>query len=102
MAGVGTLIKQAQKMKRTIEQLNARLEAQEIDVTSGGGAVKIKISGTGVFRAIELDPELLKEDPKIVGETLLVAVQDAAKKAHDLHEEETQKVTGGMSFPGLM
>jgi DNA-binding YbaB/EbfC family protein len=89
-------------MQRTIEQLNAQLAAREIDVTSGGGAVKIKISGTGEFRSIELDPELLKEDPKIVGETLLVAVQDAAKKAQELHEAETQKVTGGMSLPGLM
>ncbi len=102
MAGVGKLIKQAQKMQRTIEQLNAQLDAKEIDVTSGGGAVKIKISGTGVFRSIDLDPELLKEDPKIVGETLLVAVQDAAKQAQEFHEAETQKVTGGMSFPGLM
>jgi DNA-binding YbaB/EbfC family protein len=102
MAGVGKLLKQAQKMQRTIEQLNAQLAAREIDVTSGGGAVKIKISGTGEFRSIELDPELLKEDPKIVGETLLVAVQDAAKKAQELHEAETQKVTGGMSLPGLM
>ncbi len=102
MAGVGKLLKQAQKMQRTIEQLNAQLAAKEIDVTSGGGAVKIKISGTGEFRSIELDPELLKEDPKIVGETLLVAVQDAAKKAQELHEAETQKVTGGMSIPGLM
>ena len=45
MAGVGKLLKQAQKMQRGIEALQTQLEAKEIDVTSGGGAVKIKING---------------------------------------------------------
>jgi DNA-binding YbaB/EbfC family protein len=102
MAGVGTLRKQALKMQRSIEQLNAQLSAKEIDVTSGGGAVKIKISGTGNFLSLTLDPELFKEDPKIVSETLLVAIQDAARQAKDFNEAETQKITAGFSIPGLM
>ncbi len=102
MAGVGTLRKQALKMQRSIEQLNAQLSAKEIDVTSGGGAVKIKISGTGNFLSLTLDPELLKEDPKIVSETLLVAIQDAARQAKEYNEAETQKITAGFSIPGLM
>lgn len=89
-------------MQRSIEQLNAQLSAKEIDVTSGGGAVKIKISGTGNFLSLTLDPELLKEDPKIVSETLLVAVQDAARQAKEFNEAETQKITAGFSIPGLM
>src|SRR5205807_8700891 len=66
MAGVGTLLKQAQKMQRGIEALQAQLEAKEIEVTSGGGAVKIKVSGSGKFLALTLDPEFLKEDAKLV------------------------------------
>ena len=42
MAGLGKLVKQAEKMKRGIESLQAQLDAKEIDVTSGGGAVKVK------------------------------------------------------------
>ena len=42
MAGVGTLLKQAQKMQRGIEALQTQLEAKEIEITSGGGAVKLK------------------------------------------------------------
>ena len=45
MAGVGTLLKQAQKMQKQIELMQASLATREIDVTSGGGAVKIKING---------------------------------------------------------
>ena len=83
MAGLGKLVKQAEKMKRGIESLQAQLDAKEIDVTSGGGAVKVKISGSGRFIGLSLDPEFLKEDAKLVSDTVLAAVQDAAKQAKD-------------------
>jgi DNA-binding YbaB/EbfC family protein len=102
MAGLGKFMKQAQKMQRGIEALQTQLEAKEIDVTSGGGAVKIKISGSGKFLALTLDPEFLKEDAKLVSDTILVAVQDAAKQAKEYNEAEMQKVTGAFQLPGLM
>jgi len=102
MAGVGKLLKQAQKMQRGIEALQAELEAKVIDVTSGGGAVKIKISGSGKFLALELDPEFLKEDAKLVSDTVLAAVQDAAKQAKDYNDAEMQKGTSAFQLPGFM
>jgi hypothetical protein len=101
MAGLGKLVKQAEKMKRGIEALQAQLDAKEIEITSGGGAVKLKISGSGKFLALALDPEFLKEDPKLVADTVLAAVQDAAKQAKDYNEAEMQKVTGAFQMPGL-
>ena len=100
MAGVGTLLKQAQKMQRGIEALQSQLEAKEIDVTSGGGAVKLKVSGAGKFLSLALDPDFLKEDAKVVADTVLAAVQDAAKQAKDFNDSEMQKVTSGVKVPG--
>ncbi|MEX2044803.1 MAG: YbaB/EbfC family nucleoid-associated protein, partial [Opitutus sp.] len=102
MAGLGKLVKQAQKMQKGIEALQVQLEAKEIEVSSGGGAVKIKISGTGKFLALQLDPEFLKEDAKLVSDTILAAIQDAAKQSKDYNEAEMQKVTGAFNMPGLM
>ncbi|HXC02376.1 MAG TPA: YbaB/EbfC family nucleoid-associated protein [Opitutaceae bacterium] len=102
MAGVGKLLKQAQKMQRGIETLQTQLDAKEIDVTSGGGAVKIKISGAGRFISLTLDPEFLKEDAKFVADTVLAAVQDAAKQAKEFNDAEMQKVTSAFQMPGLM
>jgi DNA-binding YbaB/EbfC family protein len=102
MAGVGTLLKQAQKMQRGIETLQTQLEAKEIEVTSGGGAVKIKVSGSGKFLSLALDPEFLKEDAKLVSDTLLAAVQDAAKQAKAYNDAEMEKVTSAFKMPGLM
>lgn len=102
MAGVGKLLKQAQKMQRGIEALQVQLEAKEIEVASGGGAVKVKVNGTGKFLALTLDPEFLKEDAKLVADTVLAAVQDAAKQAKEFNDAEMQKVTSAFQIPGMM
>lgn len=88
-------------MKRGIEALQAQLEAKEIEVTSGGGAVKIRISGSGKFLSLALDPEFLKEDAKLVSDAVLAAVQDAAKQSKDYNEAEMQKITGSFQMPGF-
>ena len=102
MAGVGKLLKQAQKMQRGIEALQTQLDAKEIEVTSGGGAVKVKISGGSKFLALQLDPEFLKEDAKLVGDTVLAAIQDAAKQSKEFNEAEMKKVTSAFQMPGFM
>lgn len=102
MAGLGKLVKQAQKMQRGIEALQAQLEAKEFEITSGGGAVKLKVNGTGKFLSLTLDPEFLKEDPKLVADTVLTAIQDAAKQSKEYNESEMQKITGAFQMPGLM
>jgi DNA-binding YbaB/EbfC family protein len=101
MAGVGKLLKQAQKMQKSIESLQTQMEAKVIDVTAGGGAVKVKVNGAGKFLALELDPEFLKEDAKLVSDTLLAAIQDAAKQAKDFNDAEMQKVTSAFQMPGM-
>lgn len=88
-------------MQRSIEALQTQLEAKEIEVTAAGGAVKVKIAASGRFLGLVLDPEFLKEDAKVVSDTVLAAVQDAAKRAKDTHDSEMQKVTSAMQVPGL-
>jgi DNA-binding protein YbaB len=63
--------------------------------------VKVKINGAGKFLALTLDPEFLKEDAKLVADTLLVAIQDAAKQAKEFNDAEMQKVTSAFQMPGM-
>ncbi|GHC03206.1 YbaB/EbfC family nucleoid-associated protein [Cerasicoccus arenae] len=102
MAGVGKLLKQAQKMQRRIETLQEELAATELDISSGGGAIQIKINGQGEFLSLKLDPEFLKEDAEFVQDTLLEAVKEAAVKAKAFNEEKMGDATSGFQFPGMM
>ncbi len=101
MAGVGKLLKQAQKMQRQIEDLQKTLEARELEISSGGGAVKVKINGSGKFLGLTLDAEFLKEDPKVVQDAILAAVQEAATQAKELNDSEMQRISSAFQMPGM-
>src|ERR1700722_2488909 len=101
MAGVGTLLKQAQKMQRAIEAVQAQLEAREIEVSSGGGAIRLKVNGMGKFTALSLDPEFLRESPSVVAEALLASIQEAARQSKELNDSEMKKATSAFHAPGL-
>jgi len=102
MAGVGKMLKQAQKMQQRIEAVQQELAEKEIDVTSGGGAILIRISGSGRFLAVKFDPEFLKEDQTFIEESVLAALQEASDRAKAVSEEMMQKATAGFNLPGLM
>ena len=102
MAGLGKFLKQAQKMQQKVEATQAEIEAHELDVTSGGGAVSIRINGAGKFLSLEINPELLQEESSLVNETILAAVQDAADKAKAYSDEKMKSATAGFQMPGMM
>ncbi|MCZ6673413.1 MAG: YbaB/EbfC family nucleoid-associated protein [Verrucomicrobia bacterium] len=102
MAGVGKLLKQAQKMQKKIEALEAELATTTIDVSSGGGAISITIAVSGDIKAIQLDPEFIKEEKSFVEETLVTGVQEAIDAARKAKEEAMGEVTAGIQMPGFM
>ena len=101
MVGVGKLLKQAQKMQQKMEEAQASLSEEILEVTGGGGAVIIKISGMGEFKDLNLDPEFLKEDPEFVSDAILQAIVDASEQAKKKNDDAMSGLTGGMQMPGL-
>jgi len=101
MAGLGKFLKQAQKAQKQVEQVQQQLAARELEISAGGGAVRIKVNAAGDFLALTLDPEFLKEDAAVVGQTILDAVKEAAAQAKAVNEEEMNKITAQFQMPGL-
>lgn len=89
-------------MQKKMEEVQEVLSQQVIEVSSGGGAVQIQITGQGEFKGLQIDPEFLKEDKEFVEETLLAAFQEAVGTANKVRETEMNKVTDGFSLPGLV
>lgn len=99
MAGVGKLLKQAQKMQKAMEAAQAELEVLEVEGSAAGGAVKAIVNGQGAIKSIKIDPEFLKEDVESVETSIVSAIQDAASKAKQASEEKMSSITGGFSLP---
>lgn len=102
MAGVGKLLKQAQKMQKRIEEAQADLAATSVEVAHGGGAVKIIINGHSEISRLSLDPEFLKEPKEVVEATLLSALREAYAKSKEVNQARMSAATEGFGLPGLM
>ncbi|WP_291299463.1 YbaB/EbfC family nucleoid-associated protein [Elioraea sp.] len=101
MKNLGNMLKQAQQMQTRMQEMQAKLEAMEVEGASGAGMVKVKLSGKGDLRRVTIDPSLMAADEKEVLEDLLVAAHaDAKQKVEAMMAEEMQKATAGMNIPG--
>lgn len=98
---MNNLLKQAQKMQKQMEDMQAELETKEFEATAGGGAVKARVNGKKQLLGIEIKPEVVDpDDVEMLQDLVLVAVNDAMKRAEEESGDELKKITGGMSMPG--
>src|SRR5207244_580529 len=100
MADFMSLMKQAAEMQAKMQELQAELDRIEVEGTSGGGLVTIRMSAKGELKGLKIDPSLLKPEEKEILEDLLVAAHaDARRKADDVMQEKMKGLTGGLSLP---
>ena len=87
------LMKQAQEMQ-------AELDLIEVEGQAGGGMVRVTLTAKGQMKGLAIDDQLLKADEKVILEDLVVvAHEDARKKAERLLEEKMKGLTGGLALP---
>ena len=100
MKNLADIMKQAGQMQARMAEMQARLEATTIEGQSGGGMVKVKMTGKSVVTGLDIDPSLLKAGEKEILEDLIIAaLADAKSKAENIMAAEMKTVTGGMPLP---
>ena len=94
---MNNLMKQAQKMQEKMAAVQLELEQKTLEVTSGGGAVKIIITGKREIKEITLDKDVVDpEDIEMLQDLILSAVNEAVRQASEMVDNEMAKVTGGL------
>jgi hypothetical protein len=102
MAGLGKFLKQAQKMQEQMAQVQAELAQREVEASSGDGAIKATARCDGSIARIKIDPKVVDpNDVEMLEDLVLVAVKNALDVAKKTQTEEMNKVTAGMSLPGM-
>tara|TARA_B100001245_G_C22755631_1_gene365786 strand:+ start:41 stop:364 length:324 start_codon:yes stop_codon:yes gene_type:complete len=100
MVNIGNMMKQAQQLQKKIADAQEKLNAIEVEGTSGGGLVKVISTAKGEVKRIIIDDTILKPEEKEITEDLIVAaINDAKQKAETAAQEEMKSVTGGLSLP---
>ncbi len=99
---MGNMMKQMQKMQKQMEDTQKEIEAKEIEVTAGGGAIKAVVNGKKELISIDIDESVVDpEDIEMLEDLVLAAVNEAIRKADEMMAKEMGKLTGGMNIPGL-
>ncbi len=94
------MMKQVGQMQARVQQMQEELAALEIDGQSGGGLVKVTLSGKGDVKKVRIDPSLAKADEVEILEDLIVAAMaDAKAKLDTTMQTKMQEVTGGLPLP---
>lgn len=100
---MNNLMKQAQKMQKQMAEAQEALAEKTLEMTSGGGAVKIVISGKKEVQEIKINPEVVDpEDVEMLEDLILSAVNEAIRQADEMVNNEMAKITGGMGGMGGM
>ena len=101
-ANLQQLAMKAQKMQKEMDVLTAELEEKEYFATASGGAVTATVSGKLEVKNIEIDPEIVdKDDVEMLSDWVIVAVNEALRKAMDEKEEKMETLSAGLGMPGL-
>lgn len=96
------MMKQVQKMQQDMMKLQEELKSRTVESTAGGGMIKVVASGNNEIVSIEINPAVVDpEDLEMLQDLVLVAVNEALKKAQDMVAQEMNKLTGGLNIPGL-
>lgn len=94
------MLSQAKQMQ---EQLHHRLEQINVEASSGGGMVSVKMNGQKQLLEVRIDPEGLA-DREMLQDLVLAAVNEATRKVDAELQQQVSNLTGGLTglkIPGL-
>jgi DNA-binding YbaB/EbfC family protein len=98
--GIGNLMKQAQQMQENLQKAQEEIAQVEVDGESGGGMVRVTMTGRHEARRVTIDPSLFDDgDREMIEDLVAAAINDAARKVEQATQEKMAGVAGGMNLP---
>lgn len=96
------MMQQIQKMQEDMAAAQTAVEESEFTASAGGGLVEATVNGKHQLTAIKINPDAIDpEDPEMLEDFILLAVNEAINKASDAMQQAVGQVTGGLNIPGL-
>lgn len=100
--GIGNLMKQAQAMQESMQKAQDELASLEVTGESGGGMVKITMTGKHEVRRVVIDDSLMADDKDMLEDLVAAAINDAVHKVESTTQERMSGLTNGLNLPAGM
>ncbi len=78
------------------------LGAKTVEVTVGGGAVRIVMTGQQEVKSLTISPEVVNpDDVEMLQDLVMAAFNEALERSRDMAEEQMRSLLGGLGLPGI-
>ena len=95
----GNMIKQAQAMQANMQKAQAEIETIEIVGESGGGMVKVTMTGKHSVKRVQIEPAVASDDREMLEDLIAAAINDAVTKVDARVQEKMAALTAGLQLP---
>jgi len=103
MGNMAGMMKKMQKLQGEMAKMQEELKKRTMEVSAGGGAIKVVINGDKQILSLKIDPAAVDpEDIEMLEDLVAAAVNEAIKKVDDMTAQEMGKLTGGLNLPAGM
>lgn len=99
-SNMAKMMKQLQKAQAQMNQMQEEIARQTVESSSGGGAVRVVVSGQKQLVSLQIDPEALGEENKEMLEDMIIAaVNEAFNRVDEMVAGKMQGVAGSLNLP---
>jgi nucleoid-associated protein EbfC len=101
--GLQKIMQQANQMQMKMKKKQEEMATQEFEGSSGGDAVKVKVTGALKLVSVQIKPDVMSAgDVDMLQDLVVTAANEALKTAREASEQEMSKITGGVGgLPGM-
>lgn len=86
-------------MQKQMQEKQEELGERTLEMTSGGGAVKVVITGKKEIKELKLNPDVVDpDDVEMLEDLIMSAVNEAIRQVEEMYNNEMGRMTGGMGM----
>ena len=99
MANMNQFVKQAQALQANMQKAQAEIANLEVTGESGGGMVKVVMTGRHEVKRVQIEPSIIGEDREMLEDLVAAAINDAVHRLEAASQAKLSSAMGGLSLP---
>jgi nucleoid-associated protein EbfC len=99
VADMNQFVKQAQALQANMQKAQAEIASLEVTGESGGGMVKVVMTGRHEVKRVQIEPSISGEDREMLEDLVAAAINDAVHRLEAASQAKLSAAMGGLSLP---
>ena len=99
MANFGNMMKQAEALQRNMQKAQEEIGRMEVTGESGGGMVKVTMTGKHEVKRVQIEPAVIGEDREMLEDLIAAAINDAVRRVETKSQQRMSELMSGLRLP---